>query len=179
MELKGNSVLVYDGFHKIEEFMANMKGVPKKRERVLLKSAVAAVITDINQRIALVYQYRPCTGEKLYELPAGLIDKEGLSSEEILIEELREECGIENNMIQSISSTPIHHYYMVCGSSDATMSLYRVRLNTSGISKEVPDADVEMVEWFSIDQLGELIEKGTVKDAKTIMSYYILLNENK
>lgn len=172
-------MLMYDGFHKIEEFTVNMKGIPKKRERILIKSAVAAVATDIKRRVALVYQYRPCTGEKLYELPAGLLDKEGLSPQEILIEELYEECGIEKSMIEAISSTPVHHYYMICGSSDATMSLFRVRLNTIGITKEVPDEDVEKVEWFSIDQLSELIKEGTVKDAKTIMAYYILLHENK
>lgn len=64
--------IVYDGFHKVEELEIDIKGKKRKIERLGINHAVAGIICDADNKIALVVQYRPCVDEVMYEIPAGL-----------------------------------------------------------------------------------------------------------
>lgn len=168
--------LVYNGFHKVATLETEMKGQAVKREKLLVKSAVAGIITDTNGKIGLVSQYRPVIDQQTKEIPAGLIDKDGLTPEEILREELFEECGISKEEILSVSLSEIPPYFMMGGSSDATISIYRVHV-TAQENKLVDDADVDEVEWVNLATYKRYIEEGFICDGKSILAYYILLNE--
>lgn len=170
--------IVYNGFHKVAVLETEMKGKKVQREQLLVKSAVAAIVTDDEGKIGLVTQYRPIIGKHTKEIPAGLIDKEGLTPEEILIEELYEECGIEKNEILSIEPTEIPPYFMMGGSSDATLTIFRVKV-TKQCNKIVEDADVDEVEWVDLATYKNYLDQRIISDGKGVIAYYVLLNEAK
>lgn len=165
--------LVYDGFHKVYQVDATVKGKQVKREKVMIKSAVAGIVIDENNRIGLVSQFRPVIGKQAWELPAGLQDKEGLTPLQVLIEELEEECGIQASEILSAPETPVHDYYMVIGSSPATIQLYEIRV-TAQTDKQVYDADVDEVRWVTLKDMERMVQEGLICDPKTIIAYYYL-----
>lgn len=169
--------VVYNGFHTVEQIEVKMKGKKRVIERLGIKNAVAAIITDIEGKVGLVKQYRPCVEEVLYEIPAGLLDKEGLTAVEILTEELEEECEINRDKIAYFSEKPLQTYYMLSGSSNAEISIYRVKLSSKEITKNVSDVDVESVEWMTFLEFENLVKEGKIKDSKTVLAYSYLKNE--
>ena len=84
--------IVYKGFHTVETVNTIIKNKEKVIEKLGIKSAVGALVIDSREKMCLVKQFRPCVGKYMYEIPAGLLDKDGKTSKEILIEELEEEC---------------------------------------------------------------------------------------
>lgn len=170
---------LYNGFHTVDKVEVEVKGKSRIIERLGIKNAVGAIVTDAEGKIGLVKQFRPCISEVMYEIPAGLMDKEGLTNKEVIIEELEEECEINRTNISYISSESVHTYYMICGSSNAEIALYRVKLSSIEESKLVKDADVESVAWLSMQEFEVLIQNTKIKDAKTLMAYFILKNEIK
>lgn len=161
---------LFDGFHKISEVEATIKGNKVKREKLHLKSAVAGLVIDENNRMALVTQYRPTIGKTIKEIPAGVLDKKGLTPLETLLEELEEECEINKDEIISINEKPIYEYYMIVGSSDALISIYEIRVKTQE-NKLVDDSEVECVEWLTAEEVERYINEGLSPDPKTIVSY--------
>lgn len=168
--------LVYNGFHKIFKIKSMIKGKLVYREKLFLPSAVAGCVVDTDGRMALVNQFRPSAGVNSKEVPAGILDKENLSSIETLIEELLEECEIDKKDIISINEKPIHEYFMVIGSSDAKLSIFEIVVNKQE-NKQVNDADVDSVEWVTLDEMKKLVSEGIIQDPKTLLSYYHLLNK--
>ncbi|WP_242939282.1 NUDIX hydrolase [Tepidibacter thalassicus] len=168
-------MLLYDGWHKIEEIIANIKGREVKREKIIIKGGVSGIVINRDNKVLLVKQYRPCVGHYTYELVAGCIDKD-ISNKEILLEELQEECEITKDEVISISEKPLVEYYMMCGSSDATMSIYLVKVDSKSINKKVDDVDVEEIVWVTVQEMEEMKEKGLIKDGKTIIALEKLKN---
>jgi len=168
---------IFQRFHSVELIKIDIKGKPKEIEKLGIKSGVAAIVTDADNKIALVKQYRPCVDKVLYEIPAGLLDKEGKIPHVILLEELEEECEINRGSIEYFSASPIFNYYNICGSSDVETSIYRVRLKSVEQSKSVKDADVESVEWVTFEELANLMITGQLKDSKTLIAYMKLSEE--
>lgn len=164
-------MLKYDGFHKIEQLEIMMKGRKRIIEKVGIKSAVAALVLDANDKIGIVQQFRPCVNKITYEIPAGLMDKEGKDDIQVLIEELEEECNISVDEINFFLTEPIAEYYTVIGSSDAVMRIYFVKLHTSQRNKLINDAEVDKVIWLNIDELDSLMNDTKIKDSKTLMAY--------
>lgn len=169
---------VYDGFLKVDLIESEVKGKVVSRERLVMRDSVAGVLRNEEGLYCFVKQYRPVVKETLYEIPAGICDKEGLSYEEILIEEIEEECEISRENISSIKY--LIDYYMAIGFSDSKLYIYEVELeNVSSESKEVNDVDVESIEWLSLEEIDCYIKEGKIKDNKTILIYYYLLNKEK
>ena len=162
---------VYDGFHKVDILEVEVRGSARKVEKLGIKSAVGAILLDGEGKMGLVKQYRPCIGDYLYEIPAGLMDKEGKSHRETLIEEIEEECGVPRSAIIEFSDEPVFRYYMVCGSSDAEMAIYCAKLSTIEKTHAVDDADVEEVVWLTMKELEIMNRNGLLKDPKTILAY--------
>jgi ADP-ribose pyrophosphatase len=171
-----NAKVVFDGFHKIVEFESEVKGRTVKRESLVAKSAVAGIIIDENNRIGLVSQYRPVIQRHTKELPAGVLDKEGLSALDTLVEELMEECEISKEEILSIKENPIEPYFMMAGNTDAIISFCEIRVKAQE-NKKVNDADVDEVEWVTLEEMKEYISNGAICDSKTRMVYYYLLSQ--
>ena len=169
------SRILYEGFHRIEEVDAVMKGKVVKREKLFIYPAVAGIVIDENKRIALVKQYRPVIGRDTLELPAGILDKPHLTPLETLIEELAEECDLTMDDLLKVGPEPLHEYFMTVGSSDAKMRIYEVRVRNQGeTSKLVDDVDVDSVEWLTYEEMEAHIANGDIADNKTILAYYML-----
>lgn len=162
-------MLVYDGWHKIKLITAKLKGREVKRELLMLPSAVGAILIDTTGRVGLVRQYRPTIDRMCWEIPAGVLDKPHLTPLETLIEEIQEECEITPQEILELNETPLCTYYMVTGSSDATMSIYYARV-LAQLDRTVSDADVDELKWFTVDELNQLVADGEIIDSKTLIS---------
>lgn len=162
--------LLYDGFHKIEAVNATVNGRQKQYEKLHLKSAVAGLVVNDEGYVCLVEQYRPAVGEFTLEIPAGLMDKPGLTEQETLIEELQEECLIDPNDVFRVEG-PISHYYMIVGSSDATCSIYYVKVKSQSERhlQNVSD-EVSAIHWFGSRDVIKLLEDSKIKDPKTIIA---------
>lgn len=171
--------LLYDGWHKIEEVITeNARYETVTREKLHLKSAVAAIVTDAKGKIGLVRQFRPAIADYTFEIPAGVLDNPKLTPLGIITQELYEECAITEDKIESISWEDMPSFHMVVGSSDATISLCRVTLKEEMMSNYIiDDADVETAHWISFDEFERLVYKGKIKDGKTLLAYYILKDE--
>lgn len=66
-----------------------------RREIVEHPGAVAVVAVDEAGNVILVRQYRHAVGERLWELPAGLLDVDGEPPRDAAARELLEEAGVE------------------------------------------------------------------------------------
>lgn len=170
---------MYDGFHKILEVRDKIKGKDVVRELVKFKDAVGAIMVDDKNRICLVTQYRPTIQKHVKEIPAGLLDKHGLTSIETLLEELKEECELNAEDLLYLGKDPVHEYHFNIGSSDAKIQLYFIKVKNSITYKTVDDADVEYVEWIPFDDFEQMMIRGEIYDTKTIIAYYWLKNNLK
>ena len=65
------------------------------REKVEHFGAVAVAALDEDDRLVMIYQYRPALGRRLWEMPAGLLDGQGEDPVEAAKRELVEEVGVE------------------------------------------------------------------------------------
>ncbi|HCC07567.1 MAG TPA: hypothetical protein DEP72_05350 [Clostridiales bacterium] len=169
--------IVYNGFHKVWQTEVEIKGVKRIYEKLDIHNAVAGLVTDEDGKICLVTQYRIGAGRNIKEIPAGLIDK-NLTNKEVLIEELIEECEIDEKDITYISENPILSYFMVVGSSECILEIYEVKVKRQH-TKTVNDVDVELVEWITEEQFDEHVKNGEIVDNKTLLSYYYMKNEGK
>lgn len=164
---------LYDGFHKIEQVITMIKGRKVKREKLILHSSVAGLVVNQNGEMALVKQFRPAIEGNSFEIPAGIMDK-GKSKKQTFIEELQEECNINPEDIVTFIEKPKHEYHMFIGSSDATLSLFYVTVkNQNEKIVYVDDNDVDYVKWFSLQEIEQMKSSGEIKDAKTIIAYYL------
>jgi 8-oxo-dGDP phosphatase len=65
------------------------------REKVEHFGAVAVAALDEDDRLVMIYQYRPALGRRLWEMPAGLLDDPSEDPVVAAQRELVEEVGIE------------------------------------------------------------------------------------
>lgn len=169
---KSNEKVIFDRFHKIVLVEAEMKGKMVTRERLILKNAVAAIVIDAKNRIGLVSQFRPTINDRIWELPAGVLDKPHLTPIETLLEELEEECAIPPEQVLFATEEPVRDYYSLVGSSDSKIALYVIRV-TEQSDKVVEDADVDEVKWFTLEEISALEGAGEIVDGKTLLGYHI------
>lgn len=159
----------YDGFYKVEIIESEIKGERVFKEKIHLKNSVAGLVEDNCGKFAIVKQFRPCTGETLYEIPAGVLDKDK-SITHILLEELYNQCNLKEDDFYHIKSEPIFRYYPICGCSDTITEIYYVQLKTQGFSVSVKISDTIEVIWLDLNELKEYVEKGLIKDGKTLLA---------
>ncbi|MEW6055077.1 MAG: NUDIX hydrolase [Bdellovibrionota bacterium] len=122
------------------------------------RGSCAALILNPNEEIGLLPHTRPAIGKTLFELPAGTLDLE-LSSEDTMIQELKEEAGlcISKQQIRRLTSL-----YTSPGYTSELLALFLVRLRKEQASGN------ESLRWFSLDELGKLICKEQIVDMKTV-----------
>ncbi|MFY0516289.1 NUDIX domain-containing protein [Lysinibacillus sp. UGB7] len=170
---------LYDGFHKIEAVNATVNGKKKQYEKLILKDAIAGLVIDQSGNMCLVEQYRPTVGGMTYEIPAGVLDKEGLAPLGVLIEELEEECLIPRKDIIEIDPLMLTKYYMVIGSTDAMIEIHVLRVKDQGkLFIENPSDEVSAIHWFGPCRVNEMLIEGLIQDPKTIIAinHYLSLS---
>ena len=133
----------------------------KVKREIIHHNGGVCVLAFYNDKIPLVKQYRYSYQEEMYELPAGKLEKNE-NSYDAGIRELEEEVGLKAESLTSLGVM-----YPSCGYTNEKIYLYKA--NDVKPSKQHLDSDEDItVNYFSIDEILQMIDSGKIKDAKTI-----------
>lgn len=172
-ERKIKSQLIFDG--KVVKLYVDDVKCPNnnisKREIVKHNGGVC-ILAIIDNKVILEKQYRYAYDEILYELPAGKLE-ENEDSYIAGLRELEEETGYKADKLISYGVM-----YPTCGYSNEIIYLYVA----SGLSKTNRNLDEDEfidLEYIELNKVIEMINRGIIKDAKTIclISKYLLANQ--
>lgn len=163
--------LIYDGYVKVFDCERDNNGKIDKFTKVHLRGASGGIVINEDGKMALVKQYRPILGRDTLEIPAGTLDK-GISKKDIIIEELEEECGIDKDSIISISDEPLITYNIIENMSDGEMYLYLIKVKNID-SKPMEEDDVDEVEFYTLEEIEDLINKRVITDPKTLIAFFL------
>ena len=136
------------------------------REYISREGAAAIVAADDQGKIFFVRQYRHPVKQSALELPAGTLEK-GEDPKECAMRELEEEIGWKAQDLELLTSM-----YTSIGVSSEVLDLYLAKGLTKGTQNLDPDEFIE-IEKYTLDEALEMIKKGEIKDAKTIVGVYM------
>lgn len=124
--------------------------------------AVAIVPVFENGDVMMIRQFRPATGEELFEIPAGTLEK-GESPLQTARREIVEETGYRARAWKKISE-----FYTAPGFCNELMHVFVAR----GLSPAFADGDADEVirPWrIPFPEALRLVRRGRVRDAKSIV----------
>src|SRR5215813_6711454 len=128
--------------------------------------------------IALMRQYRYAADDELWELPAGTLNGREENQRMIATEtpeacaerELSEETGYEADVMEKVCEC-----YAMPGSSDEVIHVFFAR----GLKRHEQSLDedeiINEIRAFSLSELDEMIERGEIRDAKTLVGLFYAL----
>ena len=125
----------------------------------------AILALDQKNRVCLLRQYRHSIGKWIWELPAGVIEKDEQPIATAK-RELREEAGLEADEWQplfSILPTP--------GFCNEELFLYQARHLTAVGTTPNADEQIE-VHWKPLEEVLTMAADGRIRDAKTIAALF-------
>ena len=136
------------------------------RETVIRKKNAAAVLAvDADGSLIFVRQYRHPFREMLLEIPAGVVE-EGESGREAVLLELEEETGKKAGKLEFLCEM-----YPSVGFCTERIQIFFATDLTDGTQKLDADEFVEL-ERYTVEQAIEMIDKGEIKDGKTIAALF-------
>jgi ADP-ribose pyrophosphatase len=133
--------------------------------------AVVPVVFDAegNASVVLVTQYRPPLDEVIAEIPAGMRDVDGEAPAEVARRELREEAGLEAGeleLLAEILPSP--------GMTDSVTSVFMATACTPAeTDRQGPEEAAMEVLLQPLDEALSMIERGRIRDAKTVVGLLI------
>lgn len=142
-------------------------GVRVVREVVRHPGSAVVVARREDGRLLLIRQFRFSAQKMLWEVVAGRVDA-GESPLQAARRELAEEAGLG-----AAKWTLLGCFYPSPGFLDERMWLFLA----SGLRRETlpPDADERISKrWFSPREVGVMIRRGRIQDAKTALCYFLL-----
>ena len=141
----------------------------RKVEREVIRHPGAVVIIPklSDGRLVLIHQLRVATGRKIWEFPAGTLEKRE-SIFQCAARELQEETGWKPGRLKKLIE-----YYPTPGISTERMYLFLAdRLSESTNHK--PDLDEELEPaTFTLGQIDRMIKTGKIIDGKTILGFLL------
>lgn len=135
-------------------------GTPCKRE-IVEHPGGAAALCVVNGKVALVKQFRYAYKEELYEIPAGKLEA-GEDPKLAAARELSEETGLiadELSLLFVLYPTP--------GYTNEKIYIYKTESVREGGS-HLDEGEFLNVEFMPLERTYEMIERGEIRDAKTI-----------
>jgi ADP-ribose pyrophosphatase len=173
MEKTLSSRLIHAGrnFDFLVDEVELPSGQVTQRDIVRHPGAVAIVPLLSDSKVVLIRQYRYATGKKLFEIPAGTLEK-GEPPLECAARELREETGYEAEEIE-----PLLSCFMAPGYSDEVIHFFVAKgLRAVGDDPEL-DEDITL-ELHSLEEVRRMIAENVIEDAKTIVGILSLKGEH-
>ena len=135
------------------------------REVVEHRGAVAMVVIDVRQRVLLVRQFRSGTQADTLELPAGTLES-GEDPAACAARELKEETGFYAARWKHLST-----FFTSPGYTTEKIHLYLARQLKP--SEATPEDDESITtEWVSLSRAKQMIRRGEIMDAKTIIGIH-------
>jgi ADP-ribose pyrophosphatase len=166
MKIK-SSKQVYDcGLFRVTEDRAVDEKTGFEIKRCVVRHIGSAVMMPVDEkkRILLVKQYRLPAERYLWELPAGRLDP-GETPLQAARRELAEETGYKARKWTRLAS-----FWVSPGYVQERMTIFVAQELTAGAATPMEDERIE-VGWFTRRQIAEMIEKGSIQDAKTLIGY--------
>ena len=157
--------------HQVDEieYESGNRGI---REIAIHPGGAVVIPVKDDGKIILVKQFRYPLKKKLIELPAGKLDKD----EDPLVcatRELEEETGYKAKEIKKLGEI-----YTAPGYCTEVLHIYSViGLIPGNHNREEGEHEMEILE-LPINKIEEMITKGEITDAKTIVGIYYLKNLN-
>lgn len=147
----------------------SLKGRKLKRDLITHPgSAVILPILDLKKKtIILIRQYRYAARRYMLEVPAGTRDK-GESTLACAKREIMEETGYAAKSFRKILN-----FFPTPGVMNENMDVYIATGLTPAVKKPDWDENIEVIE-ITLDKALNLIEKGKIRDAKTITGLLML-----
>lgn len=143
-------------------------GAETQRDVVVHNGGVTVAAVQGDQ-IIMIRQFRIAIGEKLLELPAGMI--EGAEDpRERAAKELSEETGYQAAQLELVAD-----YFVSPGYTTERMRIYLARdLTDVG---QAPDGDEQIdVVLVPLDEARQLLAEGAIRDAKSIIGLHALFD---
>jgi ADP-ribose pyrophosphatase len=141
-----------------------------RREVAEHQPAVAVLAENENEEALLIRQYRYAAGEALIELPAGIAEP-GEEFADAAIRELREETGWKPSRVERVAE-----FFTSPGFSNELLTLfYATDLTRDSLPQD--DDELILARFASRPEIERLMERGCVKDGKTLFALYWWLNE--
>jgi len=152
-------------FHVTMDRALDPDGFEIKRAIVQHGGSAVMMPVDARGRILLVRQFRLPARQYLWELPAGRVD-EGETTLQAARRELAEETGLRAKHWRKIAM-----FYPSPGFLAEKMTIYLATGLTEGAAAPMEDERIE-TRWFSAREVGEMIRKGRIIDAKTMIGFF-------
>ncbi|MCQ2548367.1 MAG: NUDIX hydrolase [Clostridia bacterium] len=165
-----DSKLIYDGaVVKLYKETVTVEGGTATRE--IIKHGGAAVIIAQREdgKIAIERQFRKPANKVILELPAGKIDP-GEEPIDCAYRELREETGIRAENMEFLMK-----FYPALGYSSEMLYMYHATDLSMG-ARDLDDDESIDLEFYSLDELMEMINEGKIEDSKTLIGILWMKN---
>ena len=147
-------------------------GETATREIIKHRPASGVIAINDEQKMLLVKQWREAIKQITLEIPVGLIDPTDASPLDAMKRELNEEGGYKADYWEKVSE-----FYSSPGFCDEKMYLFYCDTLTKLTDKRSLDEDEFLTaDWYSLDELKNLLSERKIVDAKTI--YAITVWEN-
>jgi len=133
---------------------------------------IAIVVIDAEGRVCLLRQFRHAAGEWIWEIPAGTIEpsEERLNSAK---RELLEEAGVTASTWHELGKT-----ISSPGVFTEIIYLFSASDITFGQTEHEAEECIE-IHWFTMDEIRNMIVKGEIYDAKTVVGIHLFSLKNK
>lgn len=141
------------------------------RDLVHHPGAVAVVPYHDDGSVTLVRQYRPAIDDRLLEIPAGIRDVAGEPLATTVARELAEEVGLAAGRIEHLVT--VHN---AVGHSDEQIHIFvATDLREVTASAQGPEEEAMAIERHPLVELGAMVRRGEITDAKTVIATFALL----
>ena len=145
-------------------------GEKKKREIVEHSGSVAAVPYTKEGNFILIRQYRSPIKKTIWEIPAGRL-KAGESARDALLREMKEEIGASGGKLVKLAE-----YFSSPGFTDEKLHIYLYQDFKLGEARPEAGEDITVYQVSTSEAL-KMIERGEIKDAKSIIGILLALRE--
>ena len=157
--------VIYKGkIFDVEKHVVSLpNGNTSVRELVYHNGAVAVLVIDESDKIVMVEQYRKAFESISLEIPAGKLEKgeEPVSSAE---RELAEETGYTAESLEKIFS-----FYGAPGFCSERVDVFVAKGLSAG-EMNLDEDEFLNVKRYSFEEAVDLLDRGVITDAKTIMA---------